>query len=113
MLRLYYDKDQRGQIFMEYVIVIAVIALVMIAMSTMIKRGTQGMIKVVADQIGDQINAEQRFDETGFLESSYTSTRTVTSKTKTELIGTTTYTFGDSTSIASETHINMGFTEEN
>ena len=110
---------------MEYVIVVTVIALVMIAMSTMIKRGTQGMIKVVADQVGDQIDAEQRFgggqlnaaqrgDERGsFLESSYTSTRRVTSKTKTELIGTTTYTFGDSTSIASETHINMGFTEEN
>ncbi len=113
MLRLQYSKGQRAQIFLEYVIVIGVVVLIMIAMSTMIKRGTQGMIKVVADQIGEQANAEQRFDDTGFLESSYTSTRAITSKTKEELSGVTTYIFGDTTTIKSNVHIDMGFTEEN
>ena len=112
MLRLHYRKNQRAQIFLEYVTVIGIVTLIIIAMSTMIKRGTQGMIKVVADQVGNQVNAEQRFDEDSFLESAYTSTRTSTGKTKTELIGVITYAFDDATSIESNTHIRMGFTEE-
>lgn len=128
MLRLHYRKNQRarifdqlgtrvknaptGQIFLEYVIVIGVVTLIIIAMSAMIKRGTQGMIKVVADQVGNQINAEQQFDEDSFLESSYTSTRMSTGKTKTELIGVTTYAFDDAISVKSNTQIRMGFTEE-
>lgn len=112
MLRLHYRKNQKAQIFLEYVIVIGVVTLIIIAMSAMIKRGTQGMIKVVADQIGNQINAEQQFDEDSFLESAYTSTRTSIGKTKTELIGVTTYAFDDATSIRSNTQIRMGFTEE-
>ena len=113
MLRLHYGTDQRAQIFLEYVLVIGVVVLIIIAMSTMVRRGTQGMIKVVADQVGDQLNAEQRFDDTGFLENSYTSTRTRIDKTKEESLGITTYIFGDATTSESSVHINMGFTEDN
>jgi len=65
-------RNQKAQIFLEYLLVIGAVVMIMFAMSMLIKRGTQGMIKVVADQIGDQINAEQNFDDGGFLESSYT-----------------------------------------
>ena len=103
-----------GQIFLEYILVVGAVVLVMFATSTLIKRGAQGMIKVVADQIGDQANADQQFDDRGFLESAYTTTRTNTSKIKTEFPGDpTTYTYKDVTNIASEMVTNLGFTEEN
>ena len=70
------------------------------------------MIKVVADQVGDHVNAEQDFDS-GFLDSSYTTTRATTSVIKTELVGNTTYTYGDVTNIVSQTNMSMGFTAQN
>ena len=67
---------RKGQSILEYTIVLGVIVIVMSAMGPMIKRGTQSLIKVVADQVGAQQNAEQKFDESGHLEASYASTRT-------------------------------------
>lgn len=113
MVQLKHGKNQKAQIFLEYVMVIGAVVLIMFAMSTMLRRGTQGMVKVVADQIGDQINAEQKFDDGGFLEELNTTTTANNSKTKTEFIGDTTYTFGDEISTSSDALINMGFTEEN
>lgn len=128
MLRQHYNKDQEaqnfersgtrvkniptGQIFLEYMLVIGAVVLVMMAMNKMIKRGTQGMVKVVADQVGLQVNADQQFDD-GYLKSSYVTTRVTTSKIKEEFAGQTTYTYGDVTVIHSNALINMGFTEEN
>lgn len=125
MLRRRYRRNQKaqifeasrknaptGQIFLEYVIVIGLVVLVMFAMNTLIKRGTQGMIKVVADQIGNQAEADQRFDK-GFLVSSYTSSRTTSIKRKTEFIGNTIFVFGDSTMTNTDVLINMGFTATN
>ena len=102
-----------GQILLEYIIVIGIVVLVLFAMSTMIKRGTQGMIKVVADQIGNQVNAEQDFENSGYLSSSYSSTRAETLKTKTDFLGNITYSFGDLVATNSEVVINLGFTENN
>ena len=125
MLRQHYGRNQKvrtlegsgensptGQIFLEYVIVVGSIVLVLFAMSTLIKRGTQGMIKVVADQIGNQAEADQDFDK-GYLESSYTLSRTNSTKRKTEFAGNTTYTFRATTVTSTNVLINMGFTEKN
>ena len=43
---------RKGQSILEYTIVLGVIVIVMSAMGPMIKRGTQSLIKVVADQVG-------------------------------------------------------------
>ena len=112
MLRRYYDRNQKAQIFLEYVIVIGSVILVIFAMSTLVKRGTQGMIKVVADQIGNQAEADQDFDK-GYLESSYTLSRTNSTKRKTEFAGNTTYTFRATTVTSTNVLIDMGFTEKN
>lgn len=84
----------------------------MFAMGPMLKRGTQSLIKVVADQVGVQQNAEQKFDETGHLEASYTSTRGSMDKQTLDFIGQTTYIFNDLTATQSNALINLGFTEE-
>ncbi|MCK5081443.1 MAG: hypothetical protein KAR31_00920, partial [Candidatus Omnitrophica bacterium] len=65
--------------------------MILISMNMMMKRGIQGMIKSVADQVGSQINAEQGFSDAGHLESQYVSTRTSVSKTTRELLGVTNY----------------------
>lgn len=113
MLRQCQNKDQTAQIFLEYVLVVGAVVMVLFAMSTLIKRGAQGMIKVVADQIGNQVNAEQDFASGAFLRKSYSSTRATTSKIKTELLGQTTYTYADVISTTSNASINMGFTAQN
>lgn len=113
MLRRRPSSGEKAQIFLEYTIVIGVIILAMFAMSKMLQRGTQGMIKVVSDQVGIQENSEQTFDEGGgFLESAYTSTRSNIDKTKQEFLGSTSYIFGDSTLTESNALINLGFTNE-
>jgi len=102
-----------GQTFIEYTIVIGAVVMAILAMSTAVKRGTQGMIKVVADEVGVQEDADQAFDETGHLESSITTTRTTIDKTISEFVGETTYGYDDVTITDTDLSINLGFTEEN
>lgn len=103
---------KKAQTILEYTILLGAIVLIMFAMGPMLKRGTQSLIKVVADQVGTQQNAEQSFDERGHLESSNTSTRGSADKQTMDLLGTTTYVFDDVTDTASNALINLGFTEE-
>jgi len=112
MLRQHYDRGQKAQIFLEYVMVIGAVVLAMLSMNILIKRGTQGMIKVVADQMGNQAAADQQFNS-GFLVSQYTTSGSTITKVKGEFIGNTTYTYGDVVNINTDTIINMGFTAEN
>ncbi len=103
---------KKGQSILEYTILLGVIVLVMFAMGPMLKRGTQSLIKVVADQVGTQQNAEQKFDDTGHLESSYTATRGSTDKQTFDSVGTTTYVFNDVSMTTANALVNLGFTEE-
>ena len=51
-------KTVQGQATMEYILVIGIIVLAMSTMTTFIQRGTQGMVKFVADQVGRQEDSE-------------------------------------------------------
>lgn len=112
MLRHPFKNSNHAQIILEYTVIAGVIVMVLLAMNVMIKRGVQGMIKVVADQVGNQINAEQRFDESGHMESQYTTTRTSLDKTTREFGGVTTYEYDDIMTLDTTTVSNLGFTEE-
>ena len=103
---------KKGQTILEYTILLGVIVLVMFAMGPMLKRGTQSLIKIVADQVGVQQNAEQKFDETGHMEASYTATRGSTDKRTQDVAGAITYSFDDVSVTTSNTLINLGYTEE-
>ena len=59
---------KKAQTFVEYTTLLGVIATIMIAMSPMVKRMTQGMVKVAADMVGCQENAEQIADDSGYME---------------------------------------------
>ncbi|MBN1870029.1 MAG: hypothetical protein JW847_05585 [Candidatus Omnitrophica bacterium] len=111
MLRRALKGNAKAQVFLEYTIIIGVIVTVLIAMNTMIKRGIQGMVKSVSDQIGAQANAEQKFDEGGHLEAQYSTSRTTADQTTTELMGITNYIYDDIAAYASNTVTNLGFME--
>ena len=46
---------------MEYTIIVGIVAVVLSYMGTGIKRGVQSLVKVTADQVGNQQNADQDF----------------------------------------------------
>lgn len=55
---MFYKKRQ-GQTFIEYSIMLGVLVTALVAMTPMMRRGIQGMVKLMADQVGTQQNAEQ------------------------------------------------------
>lgn len=61
----------KGQSILEYLMVLTMVAVVLSAMFPLIQRGVQGMVRTVADQIGNQEQAEQQNDS-GYLQSSDT-----------------------------------------
>ena len=74
----------QAQIVLEYTIILGIVSLVIFSMAAMIKRYTQGAIKIVADHLGNQINGEQRFEkERGYMIATYT---TMDSNVETHII---------------------------
>ena len=109
--------NQSAQTIVEYAAVLAIITAVLIAMTPVIRRGTQGMIRTVADQVGiqnesDQIKGAQSEKDQGYLVYSYSATRMDTNKEKKEFVRVTNYVFaGDTISTTSNTFLNLGFVE--
>lgn len=113
MLRRRFKNDQKAQVLLEYTIILGAVVFIVFAMGGMIKRGTQGMIMVVADQMGTQQNSDQAFNVVvgGYLIESGTAARTFSDKIKNEYIGEIKYTFDDTTSTKSNTLVDLGFEE--
>ncbi|MCA9401295.1 MAG: Flp family type IVb pilin [Candidatus Omnitrophica bacterium] len=63
-------RNKRGQTMMEYTTILGVISLILIGMTPQVKTGVQSMIKLVADQIGNQTESDQQFDQGSYLVSS-------------------------------------------
>ena len=71
----------------EYTIIVGIITLVLYYMGTSIKRGMQSLIKVTADQVGNQANSDQDFTDSqeGYLIVSNTETQANKIKQVTEI----------------------------
>jgi predicted PurR-regulated permease PerM len=54
---------RRGQSVLEYTIIVGIVVVLLTYMGTSIKRGVQSLVKVAADQVGDQSNADQDFND--------------------------------------------------
>jgi hypothetical protein len=54
---------RRGQTILEYTIIVGIVTMVIFYMGTGIKRGFQSLVKVTADQVGNQQNADQDFTD--------------------------------------------------
>ena len=108
-----FGKDL-AQTFVEYALLFGVVAAIFIALTPLIRRTSQAMIKLTADQVGFQVNAEQIGGRTGKLEEANILTGQRRSKNTRELGGgITKYSFdSDEVDISSNTISNLGFTEK-
>ena len=62
----------RGQTILEYIIIVGIVAVVLSYMGTSIKRGVQSLVKVTADQVGNQQDSDQDFNDAqqGYMQGS-------------------------------------------
>ncbi len=73
---------RRGQTILEYTMIVGIVTVVLYYMGTGIKRGVQSLVKVTADQVGNQQNADQDFNDTqqGYMVASNTETQEINNK---------------------------------
>jgi len=103
-----------GQTMIEYIIVLGVVVIVFFAMTPLIRRASQGMIKVVADQVGTQQGADQDFSRTtGFLANSETITQVHINQATTDILNEIKYTYDDAVTTKAGSNTNLGFTPNN
>lgn len=62
-----------GQAFIEYTVLISIVALAISVMLPMLRRGSQSLLKAGADQIADQEGGEQDFESSGYMRGQETS----------------------------------------
>ena len=111
---------RRGQSILEYTIIVGIVTVVLFYMGTGIKRGVQSLVKVTADQVGNQQNSDQDFNDVqqGYMVASNSVTEQSQNKQTTELgyipqsgngIYLTNTAFNESTETMSNTITNGGF----
>lgn len=105
-------KSSTGQTILEYVAVIGLAIAVLMAMGPMMRRGIQGMIRLVADQVGDQRSADQLADDKyGHLINSVAISRARIDKVTKDRVGEVNYIYEDRAVSGTRTFANLGFTE--
>ena len=114
---------RRAQTILEYTIIVGIVTVVLYYMGTGIKRGFQSMIKVTADQVGNQQNSDQDFNDTaqGYMVASNTATQENNDKQVMELgsgaPGNAMYVqnivYNQTTDTQTNTVTNGGFTQNN
>jgi hypothetical protein len=115
---------RRGQSILEYTIIVGIVTVVLYYMGTSIKRGVQSLVKVTADQVGNQQNSDQDFNDVqqGYMEGSNSVTQESKKKQVTEsgympasgnAVYVTNTVFNESSYTMTNTITNGGFTQTN
>lgn len=102
-----FDKPD-AQIMVEYTLVIGLVVIMLITMLPVLSRMSQSMMKVVVDQVGNQVNGEQEFGESGHVVSDYASTRSNVQKDREQFADIITYHYNDITMTDKSSLINLG-----
>lgn len=68
MMRKNILRNFKGQTLVEYSLLIGIVIAFLLTMTPMVKRSAQGMVRVIADEVGYQRNAEQQ-SEVGLVNS--------------------------------------------
>jgi Flp pilus assembly pilin Flp len=113
-------KSLHGQSVLEYVLLVGIVTVVLVAMMQQVKRGAQSLVKGVADEIGNQQNSDQfklwpngEIDNrVGYLDSSNMTTSSANTKSVRERIGVINYNTDENQFTTTNTFTNMGFIEE-
>lgn len=113
-------RSRGGQTILEYSIVFAIIVAVLTAMGPLIKRITQGMVKLVSDEVGVQANSELRYNadlgiaaEPGHLIDSRTMAQVDHAETTQELYGIKARGYAYNDFIQTNSYSDLGFSERN
>jgi D-alanine-D-alanine ligase-like ATP-grasp enzyme len=112
---------RRGQSILEYTIMVGIVTVVLFYMGTSVKRGVQSLVKITADQVGIQQNADQDFNDTqqGYMVASNSITNDSQNKQVTEIgyipasgnaVYLTNTSYNDSYDVMTNTSTNAGFT---
>jgi hypothetical protein len=101
-----------AQSLLEYILIVGIASLIFVAIGPMMKRGIQSIVKVTADQLSPQNEAQQQPKITdGYLVESFSTIKlnseTTTLEAPNRII---TYLFDDTTETNQESLINLGFT---
>lgn len=100
-----------AQSMLEYMIIIGVVTVVLVALGPLFKRGIQAVVRLVADQLQTQANAEQKVTETsGYLVNQYSSSNATREKIRTDNLGDIQYDYNDQDMTLSNSVANLGFT---
>ena len=108
--------ENLAQSLIEYVLIVGVVSLIFVAMGPYMKRAIQSIVKVTADQLRPQNEAEQQpTPETGYLVESFSASRLISETTIAEepINQSTGYIFNDITQRSENAVANQGFTERN
>ena len=106
-------RNFRAQGVLEYIILVGIIVVALIAMTQAIKRGAQSIIKEGADQLAAQQNADQSFSNTtGYLDSQNTVVADDRQKQVVERVGIINYVQDDASYSLMNSSTNMGFSQE-
>lgn len=115
---------RRGQTVLEYTIIVGIVTVVLFYMGTGIKRGVQSLVKVTADQVGNQQNSDQDFNDTrqGYMQGSNSTDQEAKNKQTAELgyvpasgnaVEITNIAYNESTDTITNTITNGGFSQTN
>jgi Flp pilus assembly pilin Flp len=108
-------RARRGQTILEYTIIVGIVAVMLSYMGTGIKRGLQSLVKVTADQVGNQQNSDQDFNDAaqGYMEGSNTQTQQNNAKQVLEAMYVTNTVYNESSITMVNTITNGGFSPSN
>lgn len=104
-------KWTTAQSVLEYTIVLGLVAIIFVAIAPLFKRGVQSVVRLTADQIQGQANADQNPNSPGgYLVGQYSASQALSNTSTEELFGVTRYTRGDSEVSTTNSTVNLGFT---
>jgi len=104
-------RIRRGQTILEYTMIVGIATLVLYYMGTGFKRGVQSMVKITADQVGNQANSDQDYNDAiaGHMAFSSTVTNDVHNKLVSVQNNLITTNDSDTTSTLANVYTNGGF----
>jgi len=104
--------QRRGQTFIEYSILLGLVAAFILAMSPFLRRGAQGMVKVMSDQIGRQNEGDQRGGKMGHMERADIDVDLTKDTRVVDRQGAVSYEYQmDETTTRSEQYSNLGYSK--
>jgi len=102
-------RKKIGQTFVEYSLLLGIVVVFLLTMTPLIKRTAQGMVRAVADQLGNQADADQGGGTAGQLDNLDMRTWVDQEKTTQQYLNVITVTGQERQEILSNQTYNLGF----